>query len=173
MSWHILSLWKVSRYQRGNQRRIQDFKLGGAHLYFVWKITILRNKIIFFPILGGGAPKGQIMIYKIIHWNRTIEPHEPTKTVGEHRCSGWVGCSCSAWSRLKHYYSLLYITYKTWRLLFLHCCFCNCLFEWTWYKQVRKYINDNKTKIKLCQKKKKKPNKITKCGELDPWKHRK
>ena len=23
--------------------------------YFVWKITILRKKIIFFPILGGGA----------------------------------------------------------------------------------------------------------------------
>ena len=23
--------------------------------YFVWKITILRQKIIFFPILGGGA----------------------------------------------------------------------------------------------------------------------
>jgi hypothetical protein len=44
------------------QGRIQDFKLGGAHLiffggYFVWKITILRQKIIFFPILwvGGGT----------------------------------------------------------------------------------------------------------------------
>ena len=24
--------------------------------YFVWKITILRQKIIFFPILGGSAP---------------------------------------------------------------------------------------------------------------------
>jgi hypothetical protein len=24
--------------------------------YFVWKITILRQKIIFFPILGGRAP---------------------------------------------------------------------------------------------------------------------
>ena len=50
------------------QGRIQDYKLGGgAHLkklrraeearkflgYFVWKITILRQKIIFFPILGG------------------------------------------------------------------------------------------------------------------------
>jgi hypothetical protein len=23
--------------------------------YFVWKITILRQKIIFFPILGGAA----------------------------------------------------------------------------------------------------------------------
>jgi hypothetical protein len=23
--------------------------------YFVWKITILRKQIIFFPILGGGA----------------------------------------------------------------------------------------------------------------------
>ena len=54
------------------QGRIQDFKLGreGAHLkklrraeggakmlgYFVWKITILPQKIIFFPILGGCAP---------------------------------------------------------------------------------------------------------------------
>jgi hypothetical protein len=30
------------------QGRIQDFKLGGAHLK-----KILRKKIIFFPILGG------------------------------------------------------------------------------------------------------------------------
>ena len=54
------------------QGRIQDFKLGGAHLkklrraeggakilgYFVWKITILRQKIILFSISnfrGGGA----------------------------------------------------------------------------------------------------------------------
>ena len=51
------------------QGRIQDFKLGGAHLknlrrtegggkifgVFVWKITILRQKIIFFPIAKGGA----------------------------------------------------------------------------------------------------------------------
>jgi hypothetical protein len=52
--------------------RIQDFKLGwGGPLkkncaewrevrnllgYFVWKITILRQKIIFFPILGGARP---------------------------------------------------------------------------------------------------------------------
>ena len=40
--------------------RIQDFKLEGVYLkfvlgYFVWKITILREKIIFFPILGGDA----------------------------------------------------------------------------------------------------------------------
>jgi hypothetical protein len=52
-----------------HQGRIQDFKLGGAHLkklrraegartflgYFVWKITILHQKIIFFPIAKGGA----------------------------------------------------------------------------------------------------------------------
>ena len=51
------------------QGRFQDFKLGGAHLkklrrarevrqflgYFVWKITILRQKIIFLPIVEGGA----------------------------------------------------------------------------------------------------------------------
>ena len=34
---------------------------GGRHEnvlgYFVWKITILRTKIIFFPILGGGVPR--------------------------------------------------------------------------------------------------------------------
>ena len=50
-----------------NQGRIQDFKLGGTHLkkwrerreapkllwYFVWKITILRQKNHIFPILGG------------------------------------------------------------------------------------------------------------------------
>ena len=43
----------------GLQGRIQDFKLGGAHLnflgYFVWKFTISRQKIIFFPIAEGGA----------------------------------------------------------------------------------------------------------------------
>ena len=51
----------------GIQGRIQDYKLGGGALkklrraegaakilgYFVWKITILRQKIIFFQILGG------------------------------------------------------------------------------------------------------------------------
>ena len=53
------------------QGRIQDFKLGGGGALkkkcaerrearkilgcFVWKITILCQKIIFFPILGGGA----------------------------------------------------------------------------------------------------------------------
>ena len=51
------------------QGRIQDFKLGGAHLkncaerrvarkflgYFVWKITILRQKVIFFPNFRGGG----------------------------------------------------------------------------------------------------------------------
>jgi hypothetical protein len=55
-----------------NQGRIQDFKLGGGGRtlkncserrearnflgYFVWKITILRQKIIFFPIVGLRAP---------------------------------------------------------------------------------------------------------------------
>ena len=47
-------------FSRRPQGRIQDFKLGGAHLkfcfgYFVWKITILRQKILFFPIAEGGA----------------------------------------------------------------------------------------------------------------------
>ena len=40
------------------QGRIQDFKLGGARKflgYFVWKITILRQKIIFCSIAEGGA----------------------------------------------------------------------------------------------------------------------
>ena len=43
-----------------SQGRIQDFKLGGAHLkkfvgYFVWKITILRQTIIFFSNFKGGG----------------------------------------------------------------------------------------------------------------------
>ena len=42
------------------QGRIQDFKLGGVKLkfvwgYFVWKITILYKQKSFFPILGGGG----------------------------------------------------------------------------------------------------------------------
>jgi hypothetical protein len=61
--------WKIAELTLNNnhsltlvsiQGRIQDFKLGWAHLkkilgYFVWKITILRQKILFFPILGGAS----------------------------------------------------------------------------------------------------------------------
>jgi hypothetical protein len=63
-------MW-ASNYLTVEQGRIQDFKLGGgAHLkklrraeggaknfgVFRVKITILRQKISFFPILGGRAP---------------------------------------------------------------------------------------------------------------------
>jgi hypothetical protein len=54
------------------QGRIQYFKLRGVHLkkcterrgvwkflgYFVWKITVLCQKILFFPILVGGRATG-------------------------------------------------------------------------------------------------------------------
>ena len=45
------------------QGRIQDFKLGGAHLiffwgYFVWKITILRQKNHIFSNFRGGRASG-------------------------------------------------------------------------------------------------------------------
>jgi hypothetical protein len=64
----------------GMQGRIQDFKLGGGALkkncgerrearkflgYFVWKITILRQKIIFFPIAKGGAKILGYFVWKI------------------------------------------------------------------------------------------------------------
>jgi hypothetical protein len=64
---HIIqSMWWWIDHIQG---RIQDFKVGGALKkkcaerrearkflgYFVWKITILRQKIIFFPIVEGGA----------------------------------------------------------------------------------------------------------------------
>jgi hypothetical protein len=57
------------------QGRIQDFKLGEGALkkiatsggrlenvlgYFVWKITILRQNFLFFPILGGGGRTGGV-----------------------------------------------------------------------------------------------------------------
>ena len=49
-----------------SQGRIQDFKLGGAHLgYFVWKITILRQKNHIFPILGGRAKFLGYFMWKI------------------------------------------------------------------------------------------------------------
>ena len=73
------------------QGRIQDFKLGGALKkncaerretrkllgYFVWKITILRQKILFFSNFRGGARRvlppgsapdfnGQILPYGIL-----------------------------------------------------------------------------------------------------------
>jgi hypothetical protein len=65
-SWPISHSFLHAHIQQG---RIQDFKLGGRTIkncaerrearkfwgYFVWKITILRQKIIFFPILGGYA----------------------------------------------------------------------------------------------------------------------
>jgi hypothetical protein len=67
----VIQVYAVGMHHYGRkQGRIQDFKLGGgAHLkklhraeggakflgYFVWKITILRQKIIFFPIAEGGA----------------------------------------------------------------------------------------------------------------------
>ena len=74
----ILELYLYCRCGSGSlQGRIQDFKLGGGgHIkncadrrdartflgYFVWKITILRQKIILFPILGGapGAPRAPL-----------------------------------------------------------------------------------------------------------------
>ena len=64
--WFGWQLWNICvTNDHVYQGRIQDFKIG-AHLkkcaerrearkflgYFVWKITILRQKIIFFPILG-------------------------------------------------------------------------------------------------------------------------
>ena len=63
--------WIVAQHQMSIVSAIQciwrsgadsGFQVRGAHLkkttpkflgYFVWKITILRKKIIFFPILGG------------------------------------------------------------------------------------------------------------------------
>jgi hypothetical protein len=58
MSPYYLSKTYITYMYQG---RIQDFKLGGAHLkiclgYFVWKITILHQKILFFPILEGVPP---------------------------------------------------------------------------------------------------------------------
>ena len=64
LTWHVIGYnWSHSGADRG-------FQVRGAHLkncaerrearkflgYFVWKITILRKQIIFFPILGGRAP---------------------------------------------------------------------------------------------------------------------
>ena len=73
MFHHLCSIYKGW----GLQGRIQDFKLGGTHFnkncadrrearkllgYFVWKITILCQKILFLPIIGGAragcAPPG-------------------------------------------------------------------------------------------------------------------
>jgi hypothetical protein len=68
------------------QGRIQDFKLGGAHLkkserrearkfwgYFVWKITILRQKIIFFPIAEGGAKN--VGVFRVKNHDYTPKNH--------------------------------------------------------------------------------------------------
>ena len=69
------------------QGRIQDFKLGGAHLkkmrraeggmkilgYFVWKNSILRQKIIFFPIVEGGAKN--IGVFRVKNHDFTPKNH--------------------------------------------------------------------------------------------------
>jgi hypothetical protein len=36
--------------------------------YFVWKITILRQKLLFFQILGGGGDKSRVLWKLIRHW---------------------------------------------------------------------------------------------------------
>ena len=59
---HQYSFWIIVHILQG---RIQDFKLGGGRKYlgyFVWKITILRQKILFFPMLGGVAPDASPLI---------------------------------------------------------------------------------------------------------------
>ena len=52
------STWADPGFQvRGDALKKLRRTEGGAKIfgYFVWKITILRQKIIFFPILGGGG----------------------------------------------------------------------------------------------------------------------
>jgi hypothetical protein len=68
--WDRIVFTCIAARKMRQQGRIQDFKLGGGALklncaerrearkfwgYFVWKITILRQKILFFPIAEGGA----------------------------------------------------------------------------------------------------------------------
>ena len=67
---------------------------GGTKIlgYFVWKITILRQKIIFSSILGGRAPGAPLpesapVIFSIYHFkkmeqNATILINEPTPLPG-------------------------------------------------------------------------------------------
>jgi hypothetical protein len=59
----VWTIWKKGKLKSGFQDRgVHLEKLrraeGGAKIlgYFVWKITILRQKILFFSILGGRAP---------------------------------------------------------------------------------------------------------------------
>ena len=52
---HQYSFWIIVHILQG---RIQDFKLGGGRKYlgyFVWKITILRQQILFFSNVRGGG----------------------------------------------------------------------------------------------------------------------
>ena len=82
---HVYGVWAVGEQNftiecPHVQRRIQDFKLGGGWTlkncterrearkflgYFVWKITILCQKIIFFPIAEGGAKFLGYFVWKI------------------------------------------------------------------------------------------------------------
>jgi hypothetical protein len=66
--WHLQGQWFIISFfcsfvcflfdDYDYQGRIQDFKLG-------WKITILRQKIIFFPIAEGGAKFLGYFVWKI------------------------------------------------------------------------------------------------------------
>jgi hypothetical protein len=95
---HIIqSMWWWIDHIQG---RIQDFKVGGALKkkcaerrearkflgYFVWKITILRQKIIFFPIVEGGAK-----IYGVFR----VKNHDFTPT--NHILSNFRGAPPSPW----------------------------------------------------------------------------
>jgi hypothetical protein len=74
---------------RGGGAAVKQFApSGGRHKfcmgYFVWQITILRQKIIFFPILGGGRAG--------------YAPLDPSLTSG---CGNW------SWEELKLHWSFL------------------------------------------------------------------
>ena len=105
-----LSIQNVNMlYRRIMQGRIQDFKLGGGGAlkkiapsggggrkflgYFVWKITILRQKIIFFPIAERGAKIfGVIRVNPLLQCRWQIVVNGTMQPFNRYKIYYWIEC---------------------------------------------------------------------------------
>jgi hypothetical protein len=76
---------------------------GGAKIlgYLVWKITILRQKIIFFPILGGCAPwKQSLFLLGIIRYPYEANLNKYKYTNQSFNIQKFALSVCSTWTIL-------------------------------------------------------------------------
>ena len=118
------------------QGRIQDLKLGGRALkkiartflgYFVWKITILRQKIFFFPILEGWNPHPDLPLISIA----LARPNTILLVVGE--------------ITRKIKYNIIYLNFLKIKLGMLKCTFWHYQIENEWVEYILgRYWSDDR-----------------------------